>query len=537
MRRILLIALLLFARPAWADTYPRQPGVDALHYVFRISFGDASDEIEGDASIRVRFANDGVKEIVLDLATPADGKGMTVLTASRGGQAAPFEHSNDRLRLPLASPSKAGQEETFAIRYRGVPADGLRLLANIHGERTAFSENWPDKARQWLPMIDHPSDKATGEFIVTAPAHYQVVANGVLAEELDLANGLRRTHWIQGVPIASWLYAVGAARFAVHHAGLVKGVQLQTWVFPQDREKGYPLFEATSRQAIEFFSESVGPFSYEKLANVEAAGINGGTEHASAIFYGEKGVTVGRAPVVHEIAHQWFGNAVTERDWDDVWLSEGFATYFTLLFTEHAEGREAFVLGLRQSRDRVLDLEKRLPDVPIVHRNLSDMKKVLNQLVYQKGGWTLHMLRAQVGSEVFWAGIRDYYRRYRDKNASTAEFRRVMEEASGQELGWFFAQWLNRSGVPRLEGSWRYDAAAKTIEVTLAQTQAGAPFRLPIELGVGFGSAPPRLERVELKDARATFKILADAEPTAVSLDPGTWLLMEAGPFLKSPTP
>ncbi len=532
MRQNLLTSLLLVALPAGADTYPRQP-VDALHYVFRISFGDASNEIEGEASVRLRFTSDGVREAFLDLATVAEGKGMTVLSVARGSEAVSFEHKSDRLRLPLASPSKAGQEETFAIRYRGVPADGLRLIPNIYGERTAFSENWPDKARQWLPMIDHPSDKATGEFIVTAPSQYQVVANGVLAEELDLPNGLRRTRWIQGVPISSWLYAVGAARFAVHHAGTVKGVPLQTWVFPQDREKGYPLFEATSRRALEFFSEWIGPFSYEKLANVEAAGINGGTEHASAIFYGEKGVTVGRAPVVHEIAHQWFGNAVTERDWDDVWLSEGFATYFTLLFSEHFEGREAFVAGLTQSRDRVLDLEKRLPDSPIVHRNLADMKKVLNQLIYQKGGWTLHMLRRLIGSEAFWKGIREYYRRYQNQNASTDEFRRVMEEASGRDLDWFLAQWLNRSGVPRIEGSWRYDAAAKTIEVTLAQTQAGPPFRLPIELGVVIGSAPPRIERLDLKEPRATFRISADTEPSAILLDPGTWLLMESGPFLK----
>jgi len=531
---IVAASLLLVAVSAAADTYPRQPGVDALHYMFRIAFGDAGNEIEGDASVRVRFVADGVREVQLDLATPALGKGMSVLSVKRGEQSVAFEHASDRLRLPLMSPSQAGQEETFAIRYRGVPADGLRLIPNIHGERTAFSENWPDKARQWLPMVDHPYDKATGEFIVTAPAQYQVVANGVLAEELDLPNGMRRTHWIQGVPIASWLYAVGAARFAVHHVGVVKGVPLQTWVFPQDREKGYPLFEPLSRSAIEFFSEWVGPFSYEKLANVEAAGINGGTEHASAIFYGEKSVTIGRAPVVHEIAHQWFGNAVTERDWDDVWLSEGFATYFTLLFTEHADGREAFVAGLKQSRERVLELETRLPDTPIVHRNLADMKKVLNQLVYQKGGWTLHMLRGLVGSEAFWTGIREYYRRYQNKNASTAEFRRVMEEASGKELGWFFEQWLNRGGVPKLEGGWRYHAAAKTIEVTLAQAQPGASYRLPIEVGIVVDGSVPRIERVELSGARGTFKIASEAEPSAVVLDPATWLLMAPGPFAKT---
>lgn len=523
---------LLVALPAFGDLYPRQPGVDAIHYVFKLSLGDASDEIEGEAGVRLRLVADGVREVFLDLASPAGGKGMAVRSVSDGGKPVAFTHKDDRLRLPLASPSLAGDEVSFTIRYGGVPADGLRLVKNIHGERTAFSENWPNKARQWLPTIDHPYDKATGEIIVTAPAHYQVVSNGLLVEELDLGNGLRRTHWKQSVPISSWLYALGVARFAVHHAGSVKGVPLETWVFPQSREKGYPMFEPVARNAMEFFSEWIGPYSYEKLANVQAAGMSGGSEHVSAIFYGEKNVADGRVPVVHEVAHQWFGDAVTERDWDDVWLSEGFATYFTLLYTEHFDGRDAFVAGLKRSREQVRELETRLPDTPVLHRNLSEMRRVLNQLVYQKGGWTLHMLRGLIGSEAFWSGIRDYYRRYQNQNASTDEFRRVMEEASGQDLAWFFRQWLTRSGVPRLEGTWRYEAGAKQVVVSLAQTQAGEPYRLPIGIGLfGDPNAAPRVEGVELRERSATFRFASETEPSSVVLDPATWLLMEAGPF------
>ena len=220
----------------------------------------------------------------------------------------------------------------MTIRYRGTPAAGLRIGNNMHGERTFFGENWPNLVRNWLPMIDHPYDKATGEFIVTAPSHYQVVANGLLIEELDLPGNQRRTHWKQSVPIASWLHTMAVARFSSHLAGAVDGIPIQTWVFPQDRDAGRQLFEDQSRRALLFFSSQIGPYPYEKLANVQATGFTGGTEYASAIFYGEKGVSAGRGPVVHEIAHQWFGDSVTERDWDDVWLSEGFATYFALLF-------------------------------------------------------------------------------------------------------------------------------------------------------------------------------------------------------------
>ncbi len=357
----------------------------------------------------------------------------------------------------------AGRHAQFAIAYHGAPAGGLRILPNKHGDWSAFSENWPNHARDWLPIIDHPYDKATSEFIVTAPARFQVVANGLLLEETDLGDGRRRTHWKQSVPIASWLNALGIEQFAVFHVGLVKGVELQTWVAHQDADAGRLYFEKPAREALEFYSDHVGPYPYEKLANVAAAGLNGGTEHASAIFYGENGVRAEPATglVAHEIAHQWFGDSVTETDWDDVWLSEGFATYFTLLFTEHTAGREAFVAGLKASRARAIATEKSLPGISVIHDNLSDMSKVLNQLVYQKAGWVLHMLRGVVGTDTFWTGIRDYYRRYRDGNASTADFQRVMEEASGRDLSWFFSQWLRRPTSPSLAGNWRYDAAAR----------------------------------------------------------------------------
>ena len=152
-----------------------------------------------------------------------------------------------------------------------------------------------------------------------------------------------------------------------------EAIPQQVWSFPQDRERAYELFELTGRRAFEFFSDWIGPYAYEKLGHVEAAGLSGGTEHASAIFYGEKGVTSGRGPVVHEVAHQWWGNAVTEKDWDDVWLSEGFATYFTHLYTEQFNGRDAFVRGLKADINTIVQAQLKAPEQPVIHRNISNM--------------------------------------------------------------------------------------------------------------------------------------------------------------------
>ena len=333
-----------------------------------------------------------------------------------------------------------GERLRLRIAYAGVPASGLKIGANKHGERTFFSDNWPDKGRHWLPTVDHVYDKATASMVVTAPAHYQVVSNGLLVEETDLPDGRRRTHWRQSVPIAPWLYTLGVARFAVQHVDTFDGKAIQTWVYAKDRDAGFHDFAVPTRDALAFYSERVGPFSYEKLANVQSNSVSGGMEAASAIFYSEGSVTGTRSErwrnvIIHEVAHQWFGNAVTEYDWDDVWLSEGFATYFTLLFIEHAYGRDAFLRGLEDSRQRVIAFDREHPDYRIVHDNLDDMSKVTTGQIYQKGAWVLHMLRGLVGDEAFWTGIRSYYRAHKDGHATTADFRAEMERASGRDLG------------------------------------------------------------------------------------------------------
>jgi len=542
-RRIIALSAALwltfgFCSSLGADTYPRQPGIDARHYIFRLTLLTSdSDEVQAEATVTVRIVIPGTREAVLDLtSTTADGKGMTVTSVASSGHAVPFDHRDNRLHLPLPDGATAGQDVVFTIAYHGVPANGLRLLENIHGDRTAFSENWFNRARQWLPMIDHPADKATGELIVTTKADYQVISNGRLVEQLDMPGGLRRTHWSQDVPISSWLYSLGIARFIVRQGEMVRGVPLSFWAFPQDADKGLPALTREARGAFEFFSDRIGPYSYAKLAHVEAAGMGGGTEHVSNIFYGEKGVNAGRAPVVHETAHQWFGDSVTESDWNDVWLSEGFATYFTLLYTEHSEGRDAFVDGLRRSRDAVLQLEKSLPNTPVVHRNFNEAgKEPNNRLVYEKGAWTLHMLREWIGTDTFWRGIRLYYQRHMNGLASTADLRSAMEEVSGQDLRWFFDEWLTRSGVPQLSGDWRYDAAAKRVAVTLSQTQAGDPYRFSIGVGVSTAAGSvPSVRELKVTSRESTLEIPSDTEPASVVLDPGVRLLADFGTFQRS---
>jgi aminopeptidase N len=532
----LLLSCTLTASAAYADTYPRQVGVDVLHYVFTLDLQDAHDRIAGSAAIEILFTRDGVTALRFDLVNRdrATGKGMTVDGVTANGATLAHEHRDDVLTVTLPRPSTQGQRLRVEVTYAGEPALGLKIADNKYGDRTFFSDNWPNRARHWLPTVDHPYDKATAEMVVTAPAHYQVVSNGLLIEQTDLPGSRRRTHWRQSVPIAPWLYVLGVARFAVQHVDTFQGKAIQTWVYAQDRDKGFYDFAVPTRAALEFYADKVGPFAYEKLANVQSNSVSGGMEAASAIFYSESSVVGDRNErwrnvVIHEIAHQWFGNAITESDWDDVWLSEGFATYFTLLFIEHQYGRDEFLRGLASSRERILAFDKEQPDYRVVHDNLDDMSKVTTGQIYQKGAWILHMLRGVIGDEAFWSGIRSYYQAHMNGHATTADFRGAMEQASGRELRQFFDQWLTRGGLVRLSGDWQHDVRTGVVTIRLSQADPSRTFAMPIQVAVyQAGNSVPTISAIEVSGATQEFRLASPARPERVVLDPNHLVLMEA---------
>ena len=234
---------------------------------------------------------------------------------------------------------------------------------------------------------------------------------------------------------------------------------------------------------MRFFHERVGPFPYAKLANVQSKTRYGGMENAGNIFYSERSVRgdlSNEGLIVHEIAHQWFGDSVTELDWNHIWLSEGFATYFTHLYNEEYYGRERLAQGLMRDRNTVSGFFSQHPDQALVALQLTDPNEMLNRNAYQKGSWVLHMLRRQVGDDAFWSGIREYYRRFRDGYALTEDLQAVMEEVSEQDLGEFFHQWVYTPGHPILEGQWSYDSASGSLHLSITQAQeTGTVFHFP----------------------------------------------------------
>ena len=527
---IVMIILLSFNQVYSKDPYPKNPNIDILNYSFELHLNDSTDIIYGTANINLHI-EPSENNVRLDLISANnDGDGMVVHSVLFNGNKVPYTHKNNELNISTDG-LKYSIYDVITIEYSGIPITGLIIGDNMHGDRTFFSDNWPNKARNWLPLVDHPYDKSTSEFIVFAPNHYQVISNGLLVEETNVNKDIKKTHWKQSVPISCWLYALGVAEFAIDYVDYFNGKSIQTWVYKQDRDKGFYDFKVPTKHTLEFFSDYVGPFAYEKLANVQSNSVKGGMESATAIFYSDISVTGDRSVrwrdvIIHEVAHQWFGNCVTEYDWDDVWLSEGFATYFTLMFREHAYGRDDFVKGLKDAKRRVFNFYEKNKDASVVHDNLKDMKDVLSyDLQYQKGAWVLHMLRNYVGEDNFRAGIRNYYKKYFNSNTNTEEFKIEMEKVSGVDLDKFFDQWLYKGGIIKLDVEWEYDETSKNIEFDIMQVQNdGYLFEMPLDIEI-LGDNNSKTSTIRLEKKSGKYLVYSENKPKEIKLDPYTKLL------------
>jgi aminopeptidase N len=318
---------------------------------------------------------------------------------------------------------------------------------------------------------------------------------------------------------------VGLAEFKVTHMGAADGVPISAWVYPEDAAAAARKL-ARSALVLERFSDLVAPYPYEKLAHVQSSTAFGATEYASAVFYAERQFQAGTESdgiVIHELAHQWWGNSVTPADWDDVWLSEGFATYFHGLFLEGLGGAAALREHMARAAQTVREASAKGPRA-VVEPEVEDPAAKLSAFTYDKGAWVLHMLRRALGDEAFFTGLRRYYSAHSGGNATTDDLRFALEAASGRDLAAFFRQWLFRPGLPELRLEWRWDEAAGEAVVDVAQVQAGEAFDLDLELALLAGARSER-RSVALRGPAESFRLRLPFAPEAIEADPDGWLL------------
>lgn len=522
MRTLIVIIFIFIVLPANAkDTYPRNTKADVLHYDFFLVLNDSTNRIEGKAVINVHFL-EASDSISFDLATAdSTGKGMVVTGVMADSLAIMWKHYKSRLVINY--PAKAGDTISYTIHYSGIPSDGLIISNNRFGERVFFSDHWPDRAHCYLPCIDHPYDKATVDFRITAPLEYKVVASGMRVSESTVKN-IRTTHWKESVVLPVKVMAFGAAPFAVDTAGIVDDIPVTTWVFEGNREQGFSDY-AISLNPLKFYIGNIGEYPFEKLANVQSKTIFGGLENAGNIFYAERSVTgKGRAEglMAHEIAHQWFGNSVTEKNWDHVWLSEGFATYLTSMYFEAKNGKEALKTDLDSTRARLIRYYRK-NKMPVIDTTNTDLMKLLNMNSYQKGAWVLHMLRNLTGDEAFKKGLQTFYERFRNSNVLTADFMNIMEEVSGKDLDHFFKQWLYTGGHPELK-IWAKKGFRRKYTINIEQEQ-GHLFEFDLDLLIK-SSSGEALQSIHVSD-RLTQIIIQSKKTPQITTDPEVKLLFQ----------
>jgi aminopeptidase N len=511
-----------------------RPGIDVLDYDFHLELPDTGAYLRGDVTVTLRRAADA-RVLRLDLVDR-----LTVRAVTVDGRDVTATHAGGALDIPLDG--AAGDSVRVRVGYDGVVTDGLIAQKDNRGRWTWFGDNWPDRARQWLPTVDHPSDKATVGFTVRAPSSLTVVSNGTLlgVERLGGADaGRTETRWRESRPIATYLMVIGAgplARTPLPDAGCVRSathrcVEQSAYVLPE-HTSWMPGAFAAAPAIVSYYEELVGPFPYEKLAHLQSATRFGGMENATAIFYADNLFTehrLGEGIIAHETAHQWFGDAVTEREWGHLWLSEGFATYFAALWTRHSRGESAFRKEMAEIRQKILD-DSIVATRPVLDTAQRNYLLLLNRNSYEKGGYVLYMLNTRLGDSAFFAGLRSYYATYRDQNVGSDDLRRELERASGQSLGQYFDQWLRRPGVPEPAIGWAYDASSETVSLIVLQEGAGGGGAYELPLTVAVTDATGATRRVEVRVPavrRATIALPGrfPSKPSALRFDPDTLLL------------
>ncbi len=521
------------------------PGKTAavVNYDFTIILPQSGRSIQGCAVLTVVRSKDADRLSI-------DFVDLLVDSVHVGGMPAKYRRQPSSIDLIIgrAGPTKP-DTMLVTVWYGGEVQDGLIIHTDRQGRWAAFGDNWPDRARRWLPTIDRPDAKATVSWTVIGPADRNVVANGELIERRPFPPDRRNpavprmlTRWKSSRPIPPYLMVIAAGPLIQVNLGLTAqgltefppGVRQSVYAVPELSDYLPGPFKSAG-DIVAFFSKLVAPFPYEKLAHVQSYTRYGGMENASAIFYADGVFTrrsVSTGLIAHETAHQWFGDAVTPKTWGHLWLSEGFASYLEQLWVENSKGVEAFRNGMRQLRREILQSAITFSR-PVIDTLQANLIELLNTNSYQKGAWTLHMLRSMLGDTLFFGGVREYYQRHRHSSATSDDLCSVLESVSQRKLRWFFDQWLRRPGVPEVSLRWSFDERTNALTVEITQAAKPQPYAFPLAVEVVSSQGKSSFFVIQVpaeREAILNVPAILTARPEQVVFDPRGELLASIKP-------
>ncbi|HEY8503574.1 MAG TPA: M1 family aminopeptidase, partial [Gemmataceae bacterium] len=452
----------------------------------------------------------------------------------------PFRHDGRRLHVTLPGGGwKAGRDGVLAVEYRvRDPKDGLFFFRPTPAEPdlplTVWSQGEAITNRYWFPCLDHPGEKQTTELVVTVADGFEVLSNGRLVDRRPNGDGTVTFHWKQDKPHVSYLVTLVVGKFAVVKEEW-NGKPVLYYV-PPEREADVARTFGRTREMLDFFSRRFGiDYPWEKYAQVTVEQFTaGGMENTSATTLTQNSLHDERAAldsdadglIAHELAHQWWGDLVTCRDWAHLWLNEGFATFAEVIWDEYKRGPDEGAYTLLGKARRALSGGK---ERPIVDRRYASPRMMFDARAYPKGAWVLHMLRCELGEDAFWKGVRAYGLEHRYQSVETSDFRRTLERVTGRSLERFFYDWTERPGHPVLHVECEYLPETKQVRVAVRQKQPGEPFHftLPVVVRDGTSAGQARLELRMTEKEQVVFSGPLAEPPSMILIDPDQTVLAE----------
>lgn len=493
-------------------------------------------KVDGEATLQIRDIKP-TQSVSLD-AVGFEVKQVTLAKGSETAAPAKFTYDGNKLGIDLGSRWAAGQEGVVHIVYRVKdPKDGLHFFAPSKSEPDVpllmWSQGEPTSNRYWIPCYDEPDQRQTTEIVATVPEGNEVVSNGkLLSRKPNTGDKTVTFDWRQDKRHPAYLVTLVVGKFDVVQEEW-DGIPVLYYVAPGRKAEVQPTF-ARTRDMLTYFSKQFGVrYPWDKYAQVMCFQFGGGMENTSATTMGDRILLDERSLldrnsdsiISHEMAHQWWGDMVTCRDWSHLWLNEGFASYAEALWDEHHKGRDDYAYNMHgKARGAIQGGKTR----PVMDRHYTSPGAMFDGRSYPKGAWVLHMLRHELGDEAFWQGIKAYATEHQFESAESGDFRRSMEKATGRDLERFFYDWVERPGNPELEVTTEYLPDNQQARIVAKQTQPGEAYHFPLKVVLfTSGSNAPTVLEQEMTEKEVTLRVPVAAPLTRVDVDPDQAVLSD----------
>jgi aminopeptidase N len=522
----------VWSRPVQVE---RSRSFDFIHYRVSLTFDLADKVFWGENRITLTPLADEVDQLVLD------AEEIIVVDAlDERGQGLLYEQGDTSVVVAFPEALSYGDTVDFTVVYRGEnPQEGFFFddAGDDHPQMVS-TDSWPDEAHHWIPLYDYPNDKVTHEFIITVPEGNKVLSNGRLVGVTEDDDAATTTwHWAQEQPHATYLFMLAIGPFTVIEDSL-GSLPVNYWVYPEAAEDARWIFAKTPRMIAYYADLFDYPYPWAKYDQVTTPHVGGGAEATSATILGDGVIHDRRAEqdfswervIAHEIAHQWWGDLITLREWSHAWLNESFGTYSDYLWTRHESGEDEGAWALLGKKNAYLREAHTRYVRPIVFNRYERPDDNFDSHTYPKGACILHQLRFILGDELFFRALSAFLHEHAFEPVDTHDFMKIVKDVTGQNMDWFFEQYVFSPGHPVFEINSRWDAGGGQIRLHVEQVQNrdhGVPiYRTPVQIGIVTPSGK-RVETVWLESERDTFVFESREEPLLVRFDEGNWLLKE----------